>query len=76
MKVLITKNDTTCSYNMKRLDKGVFYAKIEGDYDNCRYVYLVRHHDEYCFTVDPYAYKMCIRDSPNPTINFIYFSFI
>ena len=24
VKVSITKNDTTCSYNMKRLDKGVF----------------------------------------------------
>ena len=69
VKVSITKNDTICSYNMKRLDKGVFYAKVEGDYDNCRYVYLVRHHDEYCFTVDPYAYSSSSNSQSSIIIN-------
>ncbi|WP_297671607.1 type I pullulanase [Thomasclavelia sp.] len=69
VKVSITKNDTTCSYNMKRLDKGVFYTKVDGDYDNCSYVYLVRHHDEYCFTVDPYAYSSSSNGQSSIIIN-------
>lgn len=57
MKVAITKHGVTYTYDMFKQDSGVFCAKINGDFDNCQYIYLVRHHDEFCISVDPYAYS-------------------
>lgn len=57
MKVSITKHNNTYTYDMKRVNNGVFYAKVAGDFDNCQYVYLVKHHESYLCTSDPYAYS-------------------
>lgn len=57
MKVSITKYDNTYTYEMQRVDNGIFYAKVTGDFDNCQYVYLVRHHESFCQALDPYAYS-------------------
>ena len=34
MKVSITKYDNTYTYEMQRVDNGIFYAKVTGDFDN------------------------------------------
>lgn len=57
MKVSITKDGRTYVHDMKRLKQGIFYVQVKGDFDNCHYVYLVRHHDSFCLAVDPYAYS-------------------
>ena len=57
MKVSIVKKDCTYTYEMQRINDGVFYAKIAGDFDNCKYVYLVRHHEGFYPALDPYAYS-------------------
>lgn len=57
VKVVITKNGNSSSYEMKRNDHGVFCVDVNGDFDNCNYVYLVRHHESYEQAVDPYAYS-------------------
>ncbi|MBD9143709.1 MAG: type I pullulanase, partial [Erysipelatoclostridium ramosum] len=56
VKVAITKDHTTYSYEMKRIGNGVFCSYVAGNFDNCEYVYLVRHHDSYIKALDPYAY--------------------
>ena len=56
VKVAITKDHTTYSYEMKRIGNGVFCSYVAGNFDNCEYVYLVRHHDSYVKALDPYAY--------------------
>lgn len=57
MKVSIVKNDCTYTYEMQRINNGVFYAEVAGDFDNCKYVYLVRHHEGFYPALDPYAYS-------------------
>lgn len=56
VKVVITKDHTTTSHEMKRIGSGVFCAYVAGNFDNCEYVYLVRHHNSYIRALDPYAY--------------------
>lgn len=56
IKVAITKDHQVFTHEMKRLDHGVFCVYVSGNYDNCEYVYLVRHHDSYIVATDPYAY--------------------
>ena len=57
VKVRITKNHESVSYSMTRTEHGVFCLYLAGDYDNCEYVYLVRHHDSFISALDPYAYS-------------------
>ncbi|MFQ6794217.1 MAG: type I pullulanase [Thomasclavelia sp.] len=57
VKVLINKDHETLSHEMKRTEKGVFSLLLPGDYDNCEYLYQVRHHDSFINALDPYAYS-------------------
>ena len=57
VKVAITKDHTVLNFEMKRIGNGVFCTYVAGNYDNCEYVYLVRHHDSYIVSLDPYAYS-------------------
>lgn len=57
MKIAITKNSRTNTFEMQRNEQGIFYCKVDGNFDNCHYVYLVRHHEQYYPALDPYAYS-------------------
>lgn len=57
MKIKITKDNSTITHDMEKINNGVFYCKIMGDYDNCQYVYLVRHYEAFYPSLDPYAYS-------------------
>lgn len=57
VKVMVKKNYEFISYDMKRVEHGVFSLYLSGDYDNCEYLYQVRHHDSFVNALDPYAYS-------------------
>lgn len=57
VKVMVKKNHEFISYDMKRVENGVFSLYLSGDYDNCEYLYQVRHHDSFINALDPYAYS-------------------
>ncbi|MFR5747853.1 MAG: hypothetical protein ACLUD4_02875 [Thomasclavelia spiroformis] len=46
VKAAITKDHVIYSYEMKELQR-CFCSYVAGNFDNCEYVYLVRHHDSY-----------------------------
>ena len=54
---MVKKNHEFISYDMKRVENGVFSLYLSGDYDNCEYLYQVRHHDSFINALDPYAYS-------------------
>lgn len=45
------------TYHMERKANGVFYCDVQGDFDNCHYVYYVKHHNSYRVAIDPYAFS-------------------
>lgn len=69
LKVAITKNHITTSYDMKRIGNGVFCVYAAGNFDNCEYVYLVRHHDSFTVALDPYAYSSSSNGKSSIIIN-------
>jgi len=57
-KVEIKQNDVEITQEMKRTDKGVYRAEVQGDFDGASYVYLVKVNGVWTEAVDPYA-KSC-----------------
>ena len=53
----IKHHNQTFLYTMERGAKGVYQYTVEGDLENARYFYLVRHGEIYERTLDPYAYS-------------------
>ncbi len=57
------------SYAMKRGRKGVFSVTVAGDLDNVTYTYLVKHHEAYVESVDPYALSTRSNSTASVVIN-------
>ncbi len=53
--VKIERQESFETHMMTRGDKGVFSVEVSGDLDKVSYTYLVKHHDAYIETIDPYA---------------------
>ena len=53
--VLLKINDKV--YPMQRLDKGVWYLSLAGDYELAKYTYLVKINGKWNESIDPYAYS-------------------
>ena len=69
VKVMVKKNHEFISYDMKRVENGVFSLYLSGDYDNCEYLYQVRHHDSFINALDPYAYSSSANGRSSIIIN-------
>lgn len=67
--VSIEKDGYTNSFQMIKTTKGVFSIDLNGDFDNCKYNYLVKHHNSYIETVDPYAYASTSNSLASMVIN-------
>lgn len=55
--VCIEKDGYRFSHHLVKQINGVFTREVYGYYDNCSYTYLVRHHDSFIETTDPYSYS-------------------
>lgn len=53
--VLLKINDKV--YPMQRLDKGVWYLSLAGNYELAKYTYLVKINGKWNEAIDPYAYS-------------------
>lgn len=53
----VKHNGETFLYSMKRGLKGVYTYTVDGDLENARYFYLIRHGEVYERSLDPYAYS-------------------
>ncbi|MDD6467266.1 MAG: type I pullulanase [Erysipelotrichaceae bacterium] len=58
MKVELQKENQMLTVAMKRTDKGVYRATVNGDFDGASYVYLAKVNGQWVQAVDPYA-KSC-----------------
>ena len=58
VKVVITKPESlTETYDLTRVEKGVWRITLDGDYDKAQYLYLVNVNGTWDEAVDPYAYS-------------------
>ena len=65
--VILYLNDE--KYPLSYLDKGVWYAKIKGDFDRAKYYYEIRVDDEYIKVLDPYAISSMVNNEFNYVVN-------
>lgn len=54
--VSINVGSRKMTFHMTRKANGVFYADVQGDFDNYSYQYYVKHHNSYRVAIDPYAF--------------------
>lgn len=67
--VCIEKDGYKCSHHLIKHTTGVFEREVYGYYDNCSYVYLVKHHNSYIETTDPYSYSSTANGKESKVIN-------
>lgn len=67
--VCIEKDGYRCSHHLIKQNNGVFVREVYGYYDNCSYTYMIRHHDSYIETTDPYSYSSTANGKESKVIN-------
>lgn len=67
--VKVIKDSNVIIQPLQKQMNGVFYGQVEGDLDNARYVYLIKHYTSYIEATDPYSYSSAANGSASIIIN-------
>ena len=52
---LFTKDSKETIHTLMRQEKGVYQIRLDGDFADCAYTYLVKNGGDWCEVIDPYA---------------------
>lgn len=69
VEIINASSNRRMAINMVRQNNGVFYQRVNGDYECCAYNFLVRHHDSFIVCLDPYAYSSNANGKENFIVN-------
>lgn len=69
VKLEITKNEITHTYDMQRRERGVFRYCVHEDLENALYKFFVRVNGRWTETIDPYGYASCENSRYSAIVN-------